>query len=92
MILGLFVFGLITDVVFCLQVQATTALKNVQAALFTILLTSVGLTANWIIIKTDSAEGFIAYVIGCGVGTYVATTPAIRTPVKKVIRRIFPKK
>lgn len=88
MILGLFCFGLLTDVFFCLQVQATTALKNIQAALFTILLTSVTLSANWIVIKNDDAYGFIAYVLGCGFGTYLATTPEIRKPVRRFYKRI----
>jgi len=91
MLLGLFCFGLLTDVFFCLQVQATTALKNIQATFYTILLTSVGMAANWIVIKNDDAVGFVVYVVGCGAGTFLTTTPAIRKPIHRIYRRVIKK-
>ena len=72
-LLLLFVFGLIVDWFWCRAVQASAMYKAWHATIFTIILTSVQLFANWEIIKNDSVPGFIAFVAGCATGTFAAT-------------------
>jgi hypothetical protein len=81
--LWLFLFGCAVDILWCLSVQCSATFKNYQATLYTVLLTSVQLWANWEIIKSDSVPGFIAFVGGCALGTWFATTPAVRRIWKK---------
>jgi hypothetical protein len=81
--LWLFLFGCAVDILWCLSVQCSATYKNYQATAYTVLLTSVQLWANWWIIKYDTIPGFIVYIIGCALGTFVATTPAVRRFWKK---------
>jgi len=89
MCLGLFGFGFVIDILLCLQIQATNAFKNVQATVYTILLTTVSMASTWLIIKNEDYIGFACYVVGCGVGTYLTTTKSIRKMFKRRLNKMF---
>lgn len=74
----LFVFGCLVDLLWCLSVQSSARLQAGRATVYTIFLTGIQLLANWQIIANNSYPGFSAYIAGCALGTYVASTPRLR--------------
>jgi hypothetical protein len=82
-LMWLFLFGAVVDVLWCLSVQTSASYKTIQATMYTVLLTSIQLWANWQIIKTDNLPAFICYVVGCAVGTALATNRSVRRLWKK---------
>lgn len=77
-LLMLFVFGLAVDLLWCLSVQSSARLQAARATLYTVFLTGIQLAANWYIISDHSYPGFVAYIVGCALGTYLASTPRLR--------------
>lgn len=82
-LIWLFLFGCVIDVLWCLSVQASSSYKTAPAVIYTVLLTSIQMWANWIIIKEDNTLGFAFYVVGCAVGTGAATSKSFRRLWKK---------
>jgi hypothetical protein len=73
MIALLFFFGLLTDLVWCPLVQSTVKRQPLRAAALSMVLAILVVGTPWIIITTNNLPGFAAYVLGCGVGTYLTT-------------------
>jgi len=79
----LFLFGCAIDILWCLSIQASSSFKSFQATLYTVLLTSIQMWANWQVIKNDSLGGFLFFVAGCALGTFLATNKSVRRIWKK---------
>jgi undecaprenyl pyrophosphate phosphatase UppP len=69
----LFGLGLVTDIIWCCCVRATVARHPMVASLASMALALVAVAANYRIIADHDFAGFLAYVAGCGLGTYLVT-------------------
>jgi hypothetical protein len=69
----LFSLGLLTEALWVLCVRFTVERRPAIAALASMALAIVGIAANFRIIADHDFLGFLAYVAGCGLGTYLVT-------------------
>jgi hypothetical protein len=77
-VITLFLFGLAVDLLWCLSVQSSARMQAGRATIYTVFLTGIQLAANWQIIANNSIPGFVAFICGCALGTYLASTPRLR--------------
>ncbi len=71
------VLGLATDFLWCKATQSATQYKPLPAAIFSCLLSAVGLLSYWDIFQVKSIINSILYCIGCAIGAYFTSRKPI---------------
>jgi multidrug transporter EmrE-like cation transporter len=69
--LFLFTLGMITDLAWVSTVRASAKGQATPAALWTTVLTLIGLVSSWVVIAQDSVPYAITYTLGCGIGAWL---------------------
>lgn len=69
----LFLLGVATDILWVRAVQTSVARRPLHASTYNMLLAVIGLSSTWTVIANDSLPGLTAYVLGCGLGTYLTS-------------------
>jgi len=69
-LLVLFILGLVTDILWCALTKAVNQRRAVKSATFSMGLEGLKLATAWIVIRSDSLPCALAFMLGCGIGTY----------------------
>jgi len=77
-LLLLFLAGVAIDLVGTVYVMSVADRKPLIALFTAMFITASGLAANWVVIAEKDKAGAIAYILGCGIGTYFVVAFAKR--------------
>ncbi len=76
-IVGIFLFGILTDFLWCKATQHATQYNPWRASIYSGLLTAVGLLSYWEVFQGRTFMGGLMYVLGCAVGAFFTSKKPI---------------
>ena len=76
----LFLLGLLTDISWIQTILHSSKGNPKQAAVWTMVLTMIGVSSSWMVITEQDIVGAIFYTAGCGLGAYICVKWDIRHP------------
>ena len=66
----LFIMGIITDIIYTMTIKFISQNKKCGAIIGNMLISLIGLVSTWIVINDQSWIDILAFITGCGIGTY----------------------